>query len=360
MAARRYAAVVPAVALLAAAVAAGPSEAATTLGSPDTSVTPDRYRSVSAGTAVGVRQFALQGSLVEAPAGGVLVSASASAKRTTGTENPRIAVLRPVAGGIGATVVASAPLSVTSRQGAVTSVADLHLAVEPGDSLAFVFRRGEVELGVRNRPRPDGAVVTFALPCAPCGTDGGTGDELLFDGSIEPDVDGDLLGDETQDPDGGGLDSFAGDDGDLFFDEGFGDEPTGEDEPPAAKRPKRLRLIKSTPRRDGGVSLLLAIPKAGRLSATASVAAPQPPRAPSTAAAGARLTLASARSRVKQARRVRLELATSRAGRRLLERRGPMRALVSVSFRPATGKPQRLNKPLKLGGLLPRRAEAAR
>ena len=61
-----------------------------------------------------------------------------------------------------------------------------------------MFRRGEVDLGVRNRANPDGAVVSFG------GQSGGTGSELLLDGTIEPDFDGDLLGDETQDPDGGG------------------------------------------------------------------------------------------------------------------------------------------------------------
>ncbi len=74
-----------------------------------------------------------------------------------------------------------------------------------------MFRRGEVDLGVRDRPNPDGAVVGFG------GQNGGTGSELLLDGTIEPDFDADLLGDETQDPDGGGS---------AFEDEAFDPEST--------------------------------------------------------------------------------------------------------------------------------------
>ena len=46
---------------------------------------------------------------------------------------------------------------------------------------------------------------SFATPCDPCGMDGGTGMELLFDAVVEPDTDGDAMGDESQDADGGGL-----------------------------------------------------------------------------------------------------------------------------------------------------------
>ena len=108
----------------------------------------------------------------------------------------------------------------TSAEGEVVTAGDLHLAIERGDSVGVLFRAGEVDLGVRDRPRPDGAIQWFTTPCDPCGSDGGTGVELLFDATVEPDVDSDGMGDESQDEDGGGLgfdwvdDWFADFDGD--------------------------------------------------------------------------------------------------------------------------------------------------
>lgn len=58
---------------------------------------------------------------------------------------------------------------------------------------------------MRERSQPDGAIQSFSLPCEPCGMDGRTGVELLLDAVVEPDVDEGGLGDETHDPDGGGL-----------------------------------------------------------------------------------------------------------------------------------------------------------
>ena len=104
--------------------------------------------------------------------------------------------------------------------GALHEVDDLHLAVEAGDSVGFLFRTGEVDLGARTRPRPDGAIQSFTQPCGPCGMDGGTGVELLYDAVVEPDVDADGLGDETQDPDGGGLGLDWEDDWFEDFEEG--------------------------------------------------------------------------------------------------------------------------------------------
>ena len=192
--------------------------------------------------------------------------------------------------------------------------------------LGFMFRRGEVDLGLRNRTTPDGAVVTFGSPCAPCGKNGGTGTELLFDGTIEPDFDGDRLGDETQDPDGGGA-GFEDEALDPMFDdfEDEFDEDEGDETGPGRPR-RRLRLLKARPRRDGGVNLLLAVPRAGRLSAVAK----------------ARTTLAMGRTRVRKAGRVRLELSPSRRGRELLERRGPVQARVTVTLKPRSGRTRRL------------------
>ncbi len=58
--------------------------------------------------------------------------------------------------------------------------------------------------------------------CGPCGMDGGTGMELLFNAIIGPDIDADGLGDETQDPDGGGLGQNWEED--WFEDYGSGDQ----------------------------------------------------------------------------------------------------------------------------------------
>jgi hypothetical protein len=334
------------------ALASAGARAATTLGSPDTSLTPDRFWCASAscpGAEVGLRQLALAGALVEAPEAGVLVSARAYARRIGGGAQPRMVVLRPTSG-IAATVVASAPVAVASPSGALAVASNLHLPVEPGDAVGFMFRRGEVDLGVRNRANPDGAVVTFGSPCAPCGQNGGTGSELLFAGTLEPDFDGDLLGDESQDPDGGG--AFQDEGVDPLFDEDLGEEVFDEETGggPDAKRPRRLRLLKVTPRRDGGVNLVLAVPRPGRLSAVASVAATR-----KRPGASARVVIAAARTRVKKAGRVRLALSPSRPGRRLQRTRGATRARLAVTLRVPRGRDRALTARLRLGRGAPAR-----
>ena len=228
-----------AAALLAAAFVAVPNGgAATFLGSPDSSRAPEAYACAAcpAGATVGFRQFALRGADVEAPEDGVLVEASAYARRISGTDPARVAVLRPSGDGIGVEVVASAPLPVTSPAGAVEQAEGLRLPVRRGDSVGLLFRAGQVDLGVRSRPKPDGAVQPFRTPCGPCGMDGGTGMELLLDAVLEPDVDADGLGDESQDPDGGGLGMDWEDDWFDDFDEG---DELDEDLAPDARRPPR-------------------------------------------------------------------------------------------------------------------------
>ena len=88
-----------AAALLAAlTVGASRADAATFLGSQDTSAPPDAFACDGCprrASSVGFRQFALRQATVEAPEAGVLVSASVNARRIAGTEAPRIAVLRP-------------------------------------------------------------------------------------------------------------------------------------------------------------------------------------------------------------------------------------------------------------------------
>lgn len=303
------------------------ADAASYLGSSDASATPDAFvcAACPAGTGIGFQQFALRGATVEAPEDGVLVSAGVYAKRVAGAEQPRIAVLRPAGGGVGVTLVDSAPLPVTSPTGALHEVVDLHLAIQTGDAVGFLFRTGEVDLGTKMRPRPDGAVQTFTQPCGPCGTDGGTGVELLFNAVLEPDVDADGLGDETQDPDGGGLgEDWVDDWFDDFEDGDVLDADVEDDASPTARR--KLRLMNLARLRCGGASLLLWVPKAGRVSA--AITLPANPRT----GAGPFLTLLTGDKQVKRAGRVRLHLATTTAGARVLARRKGVRTKVVVSL----------------------------
>src|SRR5215211_1296201 len=104
----------PLAAALIAALTVGASraDAASFLGSQDTSATPDGFACADCapGLDVGFRQFALRQATVEAPEDGVLTSAGVNARRIAGVEAPRIAVLRPGADGVSLSVVASAPL----------------------------------------------------------------------------------------------------------------------------------------------------------------------------------------------------------------------------------------------------------
>jgi hypothetical protein len=307
------------------------AEAATYLGSPDTEAAPDGFAcsaGCSAGTPVGFQQFALRDATTEAPEDGVLVSASVHAKRIAGSAPPRIAVLRRAGeDGVGVSVADSAPLPLSSPTGALHEVDGLHLRVQQGDSIGFLFTAGEVDLGTRKRPRPDGAVQSFTTPCAPCGMDGGTGVELLFDAVVEPDVDSDGLGDESQDPDGGGLGMDWEDDWFEDFDEGDElDDDLLDDASPAARR--RLRLLDVDRRRGRGATMLLRVPRAGRLSAAITLPANR------RTGAGPFLTILTGDMRVRRAGRVRLRLDSTQPGTRVLARRPKLRTKVVVSLVP--------------------------
>ena len=151
-------------------------------------------------------------------------------------------------------------------------------------------------------------------PCDPCGIDGGTGVELLFDAVVEPDVDEDELGDESQDPDGGGLGLDWEDDWFDDFEEGDElDEDLFEDAAPVARR--RLRLLDVDRRRGGDATLLLRVPRAGRLSAAITRPGDR------LTGAGPFLTILTGDMRVKRAGRVRLRVNSTAPGARLLARR---------------------------------------
>jgi hypothetical protein len=255
----------------------------------------------------------------------VLVAAGVQAKRIAPGTSPRIAVVRPTEDGSGSvSVVASAPLPVASARGSVHRVDELHLPVEQGDSVGFLFRAGEVDLGVKTRPAPDGAIQSLSPPCEPCGMDGGTGAELLFDALVEPDVDEDGLGDESQDPDGGGLGLDWEDD--WFDDFEEGDELDEDDDEGAPRR--ELRLLRANRRSGGRASLLLRVPKGGRVSASVTLPANR------RTGAGPFQTILTGEKRVRHAGRVRLRLAATPRGARVLERRRRVRTKVVVAYFP--------------------------
>ena len=316
--------------VLALSLGAARVEASTALGSADTSATPDGFvcAMCPGGTSLGFVQFALRDAAVQAPEDGVLVAASVHAKRIARGEPPRIAVVRPTEdGGAGVTVVGSAPLPVSSARGSVHQVEGLHLPVQRGDSVGLLFRAGEVDVGMKMRVRPDGAVQSFSLPCEPCGMDGGTGVELLLDALVEPDVDQDRLGDESQDPDGGGLGLDWEDD--WFDDFEEGDELDEDLEEGASRRERReIRLLDATRRRGGRPSLLLRVPKAGRVSVAVTLPANR------RTGAGPFQTILTGERRVRRAGRVRLRLAATPRGARVLERRRRVRTKVVVAYFP--------------------------
>lgn len=316
-------------AALPALLAVEQAQAAETLGSPDSGADPDAYACEVArcapGQSVGFRQFALQGATVTAVESGVLVSARVYAKRIAGAEQPRIAVLSPAEDDdIGVTVGDFSPLPVVSRAGAVHEVADLHLPVEPGDALGFIVPTGQVDVGVVNRPRPDGAVQWFSEPCGPCHMDGGTGTELLFDATVEPDFDEDGLGDETQDPDAGfGFDELD----DEWLDDW--DDELDEDEEAAPRRGRRagFQLLGLALAPNGDPVLKLRTPRRGRVSGNVTTSAGR------WDIVGAARTIGEGQARSRRAGAVRLRLKLSRSGHRLVDRRGHLRARVVVSIR---------------------------
>ncbi len=324
--------------VLALSLGAARAGASTNLGSPDTSAAPDGFAcaNCAAGTNLGFMQVAIRDAAVQAPEDGVLVAASVHAKRIAGGEPPRIAVLRPDEDrGVGVRVVASAPLPVSSTGGSVHEVEGLRLPVRVGDSVGFLFRAGEVDLGVRARPRPDGAIRCFSVPCNPCGIGGGTGSELLLDALVEPDVDRDQLGDESQDPDGGGLGLDWEDD--WFEDFAEGDELDEDLDKDASRRERRRIRFLDTDRLRGGGSLLLRVPKAGRVSASVTLPANR------RTGAGPFQTILTGDMRVRRAGRVRLRLAATPPGARVLSRPRRVRTKVVVAFRtpPAAGRQAR-------------------
>ena len=315
--------------LLALLVGVQRGEAATVLGSVDPSRPPEAFAcavyACPTGKSVGFRQLALHGSDVVVDEPGVLVSARVNAKRIAGGEQPRIAVLRPAADddGIDVTIAGFAPVPIVSSDSTVHEVQGLHLPVEVGDSIGILLPAGQVDLGTRMRQQPDGTVQWFIEPCGPCHMDGGTGRELLFEATIEPDEDDDQLGDDTQDPDLGLEDEETEPLEDDEFDDWFDELEEDEAEEPVSSRVGRLRLLDLDRARNGNLLVTVGTPNAGRLGGVVTTSAGRwDIGVPRTIGVGA--------SRAKRAAKVRLKLRLSRAGRRMVRRPGRQRARIVV------------------------------
>lgn len=310
------------------AVGAQRASAATLLGSVDPSVSPEAFAcavyACPAGKSVGFRQLALHRTDVVASEPGVLVSARVNAKRIAGAEQPRIGVLRPVdEDDIGVTVVGFAPLPVVSPDAEVHEVADLHLPVEAGDSIGFLLPSGQVDLGLRTRRQPDGAVQWFMEPCGPCHMDGGTGRELLVEARVEPDEDEDLLGDESQDSDYGLDDEQSEELEEDEYDDWFDELESDEEKEPVSTRVRRLRLRDLDRARNGDLLVRVDTPRHGRLGGIVTTSAGRWD-------IGVPRTIGAGEGRAQRSTRVRLRLRLSRAGRRIVQRPGRQRARIVV------------------------------
>ena len=314
--------------LLALALGAERASAATLLGSVDPSLSPEAFAcavyACPAGKTVGFRQLALHRSDVVVSEPGVLVSARVNAKRTAGAEQPRIAVLRPVdEDDIGVTVAGFAPLPVVSQGAEVHEVGDLHLPVEAGDAIGFLLPSGQVDLGLRTRRQPDGAVQWFVEPCGPCHLDGGTGRELLVEARVEPDEDEHLLGDESQDPDYGLDDEQSEDLEEDEYDDWFDELESDEEKEPVSTRVRRLRLRDLDHAPNGDLFVRVDTPRHGRLGGIVTTSAGRWD-------IGVPRTIGVGEGRAKRTNRVRLRLRLSPAGRRIVRRPGRQRARIVV------------------------------
>ena len=328
MAVQRTTLTLAAALLLALLVGVQRADAATVLGSVDPSEPPEAFvcavYTCPAGKSVGFRQLALYGSQVVVDEPGVLVSARVNAKRIGGGDTPRIAVLKPAADDdIGVTVAGFAPVPIVSSGAEVHEVQDLHLPVEEGDSVGFLLPAGQVDLGTRTRRQPDGAVQWFMEPCGPCHMDGGTGRELLFDATIEPDADEDGLGDETQDPDFGLEEEESDPLEEDEFDDWFDELEEDEQSEPTSKRNGRLRVLDLGRARNGNLFLTVGAPTAGRLGGIVTTSAGRWD-------IGVPRTIGIGATRAKRQAKVRLKLRLSRGGHRLERRAGRQRARIVV------------------------------
>lgn len=200
---------------------------------------------------------------------------------------------------------------------------DLHLPVEAGDAIGFLLPSGQVDLGLRTRRQPDGAVQWFVEPCGPCHMDGGTGRELLVEARVEPDEDEDLLGDESQDPDYGLDDEQSEELEEDEYDDWFDELESDEEKEPVPTRVRRLRLRDLDRARNGDLFVRVETPRHGRLGGIVTTSAGRWD-------IGVPRTIGVGEARANRSNRVRLRLRLSPAGRRIVQRPGRERARIVV------------------------------
>ena len=204
--------------------------------------------------------------------------------------------------------------------------------MEVGDSIGFLLPSGQVDLGLRTRRQPDGAVQWFVEPCGPCHMDGGTGRELLLEARIEPDEDEDLLGDESQDPISAWPDEESEQLEEDEYDDWFDELESDEEDEPASTRAKRLRLRDLDRAQNGNLFVRVGSPGYGRLGGIVTTSAGRWD-------IGVPRTIGTGERRAKCTKKVRLRLRLSRpAGRCCGDRVVSARASSCTTCRPAASR----------------------
>jgi hypothetical protein len=115
---------------------------------------------------------------------------------------------------------------------------------------------------------------------------------------------------------------------DWFEDFEAGDELDEDLDEGASRRGRQIRLLDADRRSGARASLLLRVPKAGRVAASVTLPANR------RTGAGPFQTILTGEMRVRRAGRVRLRLTATPYGARVLERRRRVRAKVVVAYFP--------------------------
>jgi hypothetical protein len=175
------------------------SAAAETFGS-SLSATADAFIACDHPSGCTVTQTALPARTVTAPRDGVLVRWRASFLDDVAAQDVSLVVLRRNGAEYGA-VAASSAVSIGDGQGSLSEPTGLR--VKAGDQIAIGLEDGG-EIGAVARPTADASFAMFAPPLfgtASRGPDesGPVDTEILLNADIEPDLDDDGSGDQTQD-----------------------------------------------------------------------------------------------------------------------------------------------------------------
>ncbi|MFA9272679.1 MAG: hypothetical protein ACEQSX_18405, partial [Baekduiaceae bacterium] len=153
------------------------------------------------------------------------------------------------------------------------------------------------------------------------------------------DLDG--LGDESQDPDGGGLGMDWEDDWFTDFEEGdqLDEDVVGETVPARRQRLKLLDVDRLPGQR---AMVLVRVPSAGRLRAAITLPVNQ------RTGAGPFLTVLTGETRLKRPGRIWLHLGSTPRGARELARRGTTRTKAVLSLRPMRARQKVLMRSVRL------------